>query len=445
MLGRAVSYWNLHRFPLLMVLSGLLFYWVAGYALEREDTIRFFCLYAALFFFCFKLIQFEKWNYRFLLVSGILFRLALLFAVPNLSQDFYRFLWDGHLVLDGLNPYLNKPDDLITQLGTDPYFAALHTAMGDLSAGNFSNYPPLNQLFFTIAALIGGKSILGGILTLRCFIIMADIGIIYLGRLLLKKMNRSAHLIFWYFLNPLVILELTGNLHFEGVMLFFMVAALYLLIVGRTALASLLYGASVVVKLIPMMLLPLYFTALGLRKSILFYLGVTGVVVLSFLYFYTPEFLPNYLDTIRLWFSNFEFNAGIYNALKQIAIQFDAKPWELIQWYGNLIPYLTVALVIFYTFYKRDSSLPHLINSMLWVMVIYYLLAPVVHPWYLIVPLLLSIFTPYRFPIVWSAVAILSYTAYANPDFKENMLAISIEYLAVLGMMSYELFRKRRG
>ncbi len=445
MLGRAVSYWNLHRFPLLMVLFALLFYWVTGYALERDDTIRFFCLYGALFFFCFKLIQFEKWNFRFLLVSGILFRLVLLFAMPNLSQDFYRFLWDGHLVLDGINPYLSKPNDLIAGLGTDPYFAALHTGMGELSAGNFSNYPPLNQVFFSLAALLGGKSILGGILTLRFIIITADLGIIYIGRLLLKKMNRSAHLIFWYFLNPLVILELTGNLHFEGVMLFFMVAALYLLISKRTLLASLAYGASVVVKLIPLMLLPLFFTALGLRKSLLFYVGTGLAVVLSFLYFYTPDFLPNYLATLHLWFSNFEFNAGIYNGIKQIAIQFDAKPWELIRWYGNLIPYATVALVLFYTFYKRDSSLPHLINSMMWVMVIYYLLAPVVHPWYLIVPLLLSLFTPYRFPIVWSVVAILSYTAYANPGYKESMLAISIEYFAVLAMMGYELFRKRRG
>ena len=101
--------------------------------------------------------------------------------------------------------------------------------MGKLSARNYSNYPPLNQFMFGLAALLGGSSLLATVVVMRLQLILADIGIYYFGRKLLKNMNRSPYLIFWYFLNPLVIIECTGNLHYEALMLFFFVLAFFLL------------------------------------------------------------------------------------------------------------------------------------------------------------------------------------------------------------------------
>jgi hypothetical protein len=48
-----------------------------------------------------------------LIGAALLFRLLLLFAVPALSDDFYRFLWDGRLSLEGINPFLYTPRQLI--------------------------------------------------------------------------------------------------------------------------------------------------------------------------------------------------------------------------------------------------------------------------------------------------------------------------------------------
>ena len=64
------------------------------------------------------------------------------------------------------------------------------------------------------------------------------------------------------------------------------------------------------------------------------------------------------------------------------------------------------------------------------------------HPWYLATLILLSVFTKYRFPIVWSLVIILSYAAYANEIYKENLVLVSIEYLIVYGFLIWELFFK---
>ncbi len=436
------SYWKLHRFPILMVLASLLFYLVFAYDLQRTDFIKLISLFILLFFLCFKLIQFEKWNVKFLLLAGILFRLIFLIAEPNLSQDFYRFIWDGELVSQGINPYLYLPDDLITK--SDLHIAnaqELYKGMGSLSAKHYSNYPPLNQLIFALATILGGKSIMGSIVVMRLIIVSADIGVFYYGRKLLKHLNRSPHLIFWYFLNPLIIIELTGNLHFEGVMLFFFIWSICLLSIKKWLWPAVIYALSISVKLVPLLFLPLFLKYFGFKKSVLFYMIVGAVTSLSLLPFYSPEFSNNYSETIGLWFSNFEFNAGLYNLIKQIAIQFETKPWELIKTYGKITPYLIIGMVLIFTFFRKNQKLPVLLSSMFWVLTIYYFLSTIVHPWYVVFLVLLTLYNDFRFPLFWSAVVVLSYSAYIKPDTIENLGLLFVEYFIVFGFLIYEIIR----
>ena len=436
-----LSYWKLHRIPILLVLGSLLFYAVFAYDLKREDFPKLLGLFFALSFLFFKLIQFEKWNFKFLLVTGILFRLVFFMVEPNLSQDFYRFIWDGELINQGINPYTFTPNELIENTNIQiSNYKVLHGEMGKLSARNYSNYPPINQLVFALSTFLGMGSILGSVIWMRLFIVLADLGILYLGRKLLQSLNLSPHLAFWYFLNPLVIVELTGNLHFEGVMLFFFLWAMYLIGSQRYLLASPIYAASIMVKLVPLLFLPLFIRHLGFKKSISFYLLV-GVSCIAYLTpFYDPQLIANYSKTIGLWFSNFEFNAGIYNLVKHIAVNsFDSKPWELIKTYGSFVKVATLVLVLLLAFLRKHKNLANLFTSMLVVLSTYYFLSATVHPWYLVFLLGLSLYTQYRFVLVWTALIILSYYAYSRPDFKENLLLIALEYLFVFGYLLYEI------
>ncbi len=439
------SHWKLHKYSILLVLTSVLLYATFAYNLHREDFIKLLSLCIALFLLCYKIIQFQKWNFKFLLGTGILFRIIFLFAEPNLSQDFYRFIWDGELLTNFKNPYLYLPKVLIEQKDLAIANAQeLYDGMGSLSPKFYSNYPPLNQLIFAVASLFGGKTILGSIIVLRLIIILADIGIVYYGRKLLKNLNRSPHLVFWYFINPLVLIELTGNLHFEGVMLFFFIWSLYLLSLNKWKTSAIIYALSILVKLVPLLFLPLFLTHFKFKKSIFFYSIIGGTIVLFALPFYSSEFITNYSETVALWFSNFEFNAGIYNTVKHIAISlFDAKPWELIKTYGKITPLLTISVVLLITFLRDNKKLSTLISSMLFTLTFYYFISPTIHPWYVIFLTLISLFTNYKYAFVWSAAVILSYWAYSQPDFKENLLLISIEYISVFGVIAYELLTQR--
>jgi len=443
MRSRLHTYLSLHKIPILLVLASLVFYVLFAYDLQREDFIKLLTLYAALFFFLIKLIQFEKWNFKFLVFAGILFRLVFLMATPNLSQDFYRFIWDGQLINNGINPYLYTPNELIQNPSFNIQNATLlHSAMGELSAKHHSNYPPINQLLFSVSTFLGSGSILGSIIGMRLIIIAADLGVLYVGKKLLQYLNQPTHLVFWYFLNPLVIIELSGNLHFEGVMFFLFVAALYLMVKGKLFWAAPIYAASIMLKLVPILFLPLFLPFLGFKKSVLFYILTVLACVIYLFPFLTPEFLGNYTETVGLWFSNFEFNSGLYNLVKTIAVgYFDQKPWELVKTYGKIVPVLTILLALSLWLFYRPKKLEQLLTAMLVLLSAYYFLSTTVHPWYLIFVLGLGIFTPYRFAVLWSAMVVLSYYAYSQADFSENLWLLAVEYLVVFAYLGYELVK----
>lgn len=426
-----------------MVLGSVLFYAAFAYDLQREDFPKLLSLFGALFFLYFKLIQFEKWNVTFLVIAGILFRLVFLIAEPNLSQDFYRFIWDGNLIRNGINPYLYTPNELIENSSIHIRNSKiLHEGMGTLSARHYSNYPPINQILFAVATFLGMGKVMASIIWLRVLVIGADIGILFFGRKLLQTLNLSPHLIFWYFINPLVIVELTGNLHFEGVMLLLFIWAVQLMATGKYLKAAPVYAASILLKLVPLLFLPLFLRFLGVKKAIVFYVLVGISTLLFILPFFTPDLINNYGQTIGLWFSNFEFNASIYNLVKRIGVTFyNAKPWELIKQYGSFVKIATVIIVVLSTFLRKNQTMIVVVRSMFYVLCAYYFLSATVHPWYVVFLVVLGLFSNYRFAILWSALIVLSYFAYSQPNFKESLWLLSLEYLLVFGFFIYEFLK----
>ncbi len=443
-----------NRIPAAFALLSALLYWVFAYDLVRHDFPKLICLLAALFFVTYKLIRSYGWNFWLLGGLGILFRIIFIPAIPNLSQDFYRFIWDGQLLLQGVNPYLFTPETYLNgSLPSNTIFinqaGELYKGMGELNGSHYSNYPPINQLCFAIAAFFGGKSIMGTTVVLRLLIILADIGILYFGKKLLERLHLPVKNIFWYFLNPFIIVELTGNLHFEGVMLFFVVWALYLLHKRKWAWAAILWGLSISIKLIPLLLLPIFFKYFIRKGSLIkgfwklkkFYWLVLGTVILSFAPFISTKFVSNFSATISLWFQNFEFNASIYYIIRYIGFQ--TIGWNIIAEVGKVLPVIIVLLILILSFFRKNNTIGQVITGLLFGICGYFLLSTTVHPWYIATPVILSVFTKYRFPIVWSFMVMFSYTAYGVAGFEENLWIVTLEYTLVIGFFIWEVFLKK--
>ncbi len=487
------TFLKLYKLPLLLALSSGFLYWAFAYDLARTDYIKLLTLYAALFALFYKLVQIFKNEIAFLSYLAFGLRAIFILGIPNLSQDFYRFIWDGRMILEGINPYLFSPDFFIST-GEFPIAQAqeLYNGMGTLNANHFSNYPPINQLCFAVAALFSGKSILGSVVVLRLIIIAADFGTLYFGKKLLTKLNIPIHHIFWYILNPFSIIELTGNLHFEGVMIFFLIWSLYLLHVGKWRWAAVTMALSISTKLIPLLFLPLFFqwffkrnvigwrtkhsfenrgmlkqlhdstqkittnekiaTSLpprkypikGIAKLISFYAIIFTVTLLLFAPFFSSEFISNYTETVALWFQNFEFNASLYYIAREIGHTF--RGYNEIAIIGKFTAVIVFVFVLALSFLRKNKSTTQLITAMLFALSFYYFTATTVHPWYLAMLLVLSVFTNYKFPLIWSFIIVLSYLAYLNinnADKSENLWIIALEYTVVYTAFIWEVFIKK--
>lgn len=429
-----------------------------GYFLERSDFLNLLLLYTGLFYGAWRIIEFTKFNFWIWALLGITVRVLFLPAIPNLSQDFYRFIWDGRLLILGINPYVFTPGQLangsqiaqdLISLDTIPNAKALIQGMGNLNASHYSNYPPINQLCFALAALFAKNSILGSVIGLRILIIGADIGILYFGKKLLERLKMPVKNIFWYFLNPFIIIELTGNLHFEAVMLFFVIWSLYLLDTKRWVLAAITLGISISVKLVPLLFLPLFYKYLvpkglfskGFWKMKKFYWVTLATVVLCFAPFVSKTFITNFSATIGLWFQSFEFNASVYYIIRWIGFQ--TIGWNIIATVGLILPIVVFICVVLLSLFRKYNTTQNLIIGMLLAISIYFLLATTVHPWYIATPLLLCVFTNYRYAVLWSFMICFSYSAYRPEGFEENLLLVAIQYSVVICVALWELLIKK--
>ena len=441
-----------NKLTLLLILASFCLYGVFAYDLARTDHANLISIYIVLFGLFLKIVNTNKDNFKLLVAVAIISRLVFLAAIPNLSQDFYRFIWDGRMILQGFNPYLHTPASFMA-LGEYPISQAqqLVAGMQALNASHYSNYPPINQLLFTVANLISSSSILGSVIGLRLIIIAADIGTLYFGAKLLKRLGLKPHKIFWYILNPFIIIELTGNLHFEGVMLFFLILSLYLLHKNKWQWAAVVFALSISTKLVPLLFLPLFVkwfrlkenqAKIDFKKLISFYIIIGASTLLLFAPFFSMEFINNYSKTVGLWFGNFEFNASIYYLAREIGYLITG--YNQIAIIGKVLPLLIFISIWCIALFNKNQNFSTLLKSMLIAFTLYLLLSTTVHPWYIASILLLSIFTDYKYALVWSFIVIISYLAYANVDNTENLWVIGAQYLVVYGIIIFELFSKGR-
>ena len=91
---------------------------------------------------------------------------------------------------------------------------------------------------------------------------------------------------------------------------------------------------------------------------------------------------------------------------------------------------------------RNNKDFKKMISALLLGLSFNFFTTTTMHPWYLATLLILSVFTNYRFTVVWSFMIIFSYTAYTNEVYAENLGFVALEYVVVYGFLAYELFKQ---
>jgi hypothetical protein len=407
-------------------------YFLFAYFLKRESTLILFSAFAVLsgaYFFTINRAELLSENYNHFVIVAFSLRLLFLFSIPALSDDFYRFIWDGRLIEEGISPYSYLPNKIIKdQLIGGPSNIELFQKMN--SPNYFSVYPPVLQLLFFISVKLSFGYDALAVINLRLFILLAEFGtFIYLKKILdFLKINKTK--IFLYFLNPLIIIELTGNLHFEAVMIFFLIASLYYLMLNRYSFSAGFIALAISTKMIPLLFLPLILKKIGWKNGMVYSAFSAGIIILLFLPFIEKELISNVGNSVSLYFQKFEFNASFYYLLREIG--FEMVGYNTISIIGKVLPIISTCLILFVSFIGTKVTWQDFFRRALTILFIYYLLSLVVHPWYVSLLVLLSIFIENKFAIIWSILIFGSYFAYNSTPFKECFWVNVVEYSVVI-------------
>jgi alpha-1,6-mannosyltransferase len=372
------------------------------------------------------------------LTLGALLRLALLFSMPALSDDVYRFVWDGRLLAQGYNPFAYTPSYLMESGSPPPGLdAALYERLN--SPHYFTIYPPVAQGVFAFSAWLFPNSLPGSVLTMKAFLIGCELFILALSPRLLRAYGRAPGFALFYALNPLVIIEVSGNLHFEGAMASFLLLALWYLKKDRLLASAGAMALSIGAKLLPLMFLPFFIFRLGWRRSGLFFSALGLALIALFFPLASKFFANNFGQSLDLYFRKFEFNGGIYYLLRWIGYQ--KVGYNMIATIGPSLALITLLGIAAASLLDRERSKDSLPGRMFFAICLFLFLMPTVHPWYVILPVALCAFTGFRFPLWWSALITLTYVNYSYSPYWENLYVVALEYLIVAAILVFELYR----
>jgi len=371
-------------------------------------------------------------------VSIALTKLVAVFALPHLSNDFYRFWWDGWLSVHGINPYLFVPNEIPEKFHDHAWADLLQQRLPLLNSPSYHTvYPPFSQLLFAISARISGDHLGIFSVVLKLLYLVGD-GIAYIVlRKLLQRMNYPTVAALFYFGNPLVTVELIGNVHTELFMVVFLISGVYFFSINAGCRLLPFLAASILSKLTVCIWIPLFTNK---RNSIPYLISLALGILLSLALVVLPvaQKTAGFFSSIALYFQQFEFNSLIYAPLRNWL--FDHR-WYVLKnqvgwWLLGL--YFIIYGLLFLTHFFRPKGSGFPFHMAWWIGFLYFMLSSTIHPWYIAPLLFFGIFYLPITSLVWSALISISYHRY-DPTFSDYQIeCLIVEYGLLLCTMVME-------
>jgi len=314
---------------------------------------------------------------------------------PGADDDVHRYVWDGRVQRLGYNPYLVVP--------SDPALAGLHTPETRTLNNAYlpSPYPAGAQLFFRAVSAIHES-----VFAFKVAFVLCDWAIVFVLLDILRRSGQGEHWVLAYAWHPLLAIEVAGSGHIDIVGALLLLVSFAALGRRRRTVAALAFGLAVAVKLLPIVLLPLYWKRVRVRD------GALAAVVFGLMYvpFLNHGRIP--IGSLGTYVHSFRFNDPVFATIERVASPelaaglavlagFFIAVWMRSTGRDSTTRVGTVAFARLESEVSEASP-----EAFTWPMAASLLCAPVVYPWYLLwtLPFLRSRST---LPIVVWTVSIL--------------------------------------
>jgi len=194
---------------------------------------------------------------RLVVLVAVVLRVPFLLTEPLLSDDIFRYVWDGRVSHAGINPYLYAPEEqelAFLREGHEHNFDGINNK--DIP----TIYPPFMQMaFFAATALSTSVS------WMKLFFVLCDLALVFVLMQLLGALGLNPVRALIYAWSPLVVVEVAGSGHNDALAVLGLMAALSAIVHNRQSLSSFLLTLSGMGKIVGFMLTPLWLRSLSPR------------------------------------------------------------------------------------------------------------------------------------------------------------------------------------
>ena len=338
-------------------------------------------------------------SFKTVFLWAVAFRIIGIAGSPVLEDDFYRYLLDGCVFVSSGTPYGIPPSTLFggNSLSPECQYVLNWVNNPDLP----TIYGPVLQYIFAFSHLIAPTDIdlLQGIL------VIFDLGLIFL----LGKATHTRNLLLYAWC-PLVVKEIAFTAHPDVIGALLLFGAFFLHSQGKSLTACILAGLACCAKVFALVALPFFL----FRKSLAHWVATISVMLLLYL----PFLAQGNTDMLVLgiFVRDWKFNA----------IGFELAQLLLPDKVARLVCLILFVSWWCYYFYQYQSSKTNAIPHMDWIYGMFFLLCPVINPWYLVWLLPYAALRPSYWAWTASMVVSLSYINGLNL-MESNLAAYEID------------------
>ena len=378
---------------------------------QEKEYITFFfpivLMYSTLHFYIYKNYNFST---RSILYATIPLHTVFIFTTPFLSDDIYRYIWDGFVSSNGINPYLYAPEKfpIESMVNNFNYFDLInHKQYSTL-------YLPIPELVFMIIAHINPSLIFFKAI-LFFFTLMFLFVILKLDRYY-KLQNK---LLFLVGFHPLIIYEISSSGHLDVIYVLCVTLAYYFALTFRSKKTNIFWTLAVFTR--PLALIYLLF--FKFKKRFITFL----ILSLSMFYVYLSS-LPD--SGLNAYSVNWHFNHPFFEFFRHI----------LMPYYHEIQIYLTYtfciklisAIMVLLVAYRFRKKITNFESFLVYSHLLFTFLSPTIYPWYLIIVIPFASILKADTILVFTYTILTSYGVlidyFSSNIWKESLFIIAFEY-----------------
>jgi len=357
-----------------------------------------------------------------LLALGVVLQ-WFVWSIPT-SDDVNRYLWEGRLVTVGVNPYEVPANDVSRSQWHDEVYEGMN------HKGETTIYPPLSQWVFAGAVKVWED--------LRIFKILSWFFVLACVPVLQSLLGGDKERHRWlpvFVLNPVNVFSFAGEGHFDSMMVFFILLAVWLVKRESRILAVAAILAAINIKIVALLLAPYFLWKLCWKDWWRFVLVTVFVIILPSLPFF--EAAPQILKGVLRFGGDFTGNASIHPILA-------ALTWH--NRIAGVIGLLILCLGIRHFFFRKPS-LEFAIYGTLGILL---LVAPLVTFWYVAWLLPFAVLLGHRAAPVWwlSATVVGYYAAWwsreTTGEWSHPLWASLLQWIPVYCLLGWQFLKYRQ-